>query len=264
MDQNMQQAKTYIKEGKLDQAKKLLEKITKSKFVSVEKKNAAAEQLKIIKKAKDQPKIDPKVQKIYDKSVELYAKQQYEQARKGFLSIINEEGLDVPDEKSPALYLQKIDTILVQRMQFPRPTPQQGQSAKPKPAEPKLDPEIINVAQPEQPAKPQKVEETQKAVAAAPAPAPKEKAPENQKLSLKQSYARAVVKDAVKKAQKMVEEGKYYNAKQAVEIAQNKLQKNRQCLSTDLYNQYIKTLEKLKKEIQQGRSSWLGDKALQK
>jgi len=78
------------------------------------------------------------------------------------------------------------------------------------------------------------------------------------KLKMLKSYAKAVVKDAVRKAEDFVEQGKFYKGQQAVQSAKSILNEKRALIGEELYTTYNNRLERLNKKIEKGRSQWLG------
>ncbi|MFC1677963.1 hypothetical protein ACFL3G_13005 [Planctomycetota bacterium] len=78
------------------------------------------------------------------------------------------------------------------------------------------------------------------------------------KNKVRQGYARAVVADAFGKAQKRLEEGKYYWAQKALTEAQQVLTDNQKYIGTKLSKSYKQTVIQIKAQIQKGRAQWLG------
>lgn len=81
----------------------------------------------------------------------------------------------------------------------------------------------------------------------------------SRKERLMQSYARAIVSDAVKEARTAVKEGKYYRAQAVVANANEKMAEYRSDIGEQLYNEYKQKLVDLRTEIESGRSKWLGE-----
>jgi len=80
----------------------------------------------------------------------------------------------------------------------------------------------------------------------------------NQKKKILQSYRRAVVKQAVADAKYLVNEGKFYRAQQAVELARRAVSKHRLDIGEQLFERYTAQLKELTGQIAQGRARWLG------
>ena len=77
--------------------------------------------------------------------------------------------------------------------------------------------------------------------------------------SIQYSYTRAVVADAVTKAQDYMSQGKFYKAQETVETAENVVNENRIYLGDELFRQYSQQLKELTEAISNERKKWLGD-----
>ncbi len=71
----------------------------------------------------------------------------------------------------------------------------------------------------------------------------------NRKRNILRSHTTAVVNDAVAKAQNFVSEGKFDQAKQAVEEAERIINKNQLHLGAELFEQYSRQLKQLNEQI---------------
>ena len=76
----------------------------------------------------------------------------------------------------------------------------------------------------------------------------------NRKRNILQSHTRAVVNDAVAKAQSFVSEDKFDEAKEAIETAEGIVNKNRLHLGDELFEQYSRQLRQLSEQIGQGQN----------
>ena len=75
----------------------------------------------------------------------------------------------------------------------------------------------------------------------------------NRKRNVLRSHTRAVVNDAVTKAQNYISQGDFDNAKQAVETAERTVNKNQLYLGDDILTQYTSQLKLLSDKISQGQ-----------
>lgn len=71
----------------------------------------------------------------------------------------------------------------------------------------------------------------------------------DRKGNILRSYTKAVVNDAAAKVQSYISEGSFEEAKEAIEAAKQTVNKNRQYLGNDLFQQYISQLEQLREKI---------------
>lgn len=78
------------------------------------------------------------------------------------------------------------------------------------------------------------------------------------KEKILQSYVRAVVRQAITKAQGLLNEGKFYKAQQVVETARQTMSEHRATVGEKLFGQYETRLEQLIGQITRGRARWLG------
>jgi len=86
----------------------------------------------------------------------------------------------------------------------------------------------------------------------------------NRKRNILCSHTRAVVSDAVTKAQNYVSQGDFDNAKQIIEIAERTVNKNQMYLGDDLFSQYTSQLKLLSDKINQGQQEKTQQLQLQK
>ena len=262
IDENMKKGGQLLTEGKLVEAQKCYEQAKSSPNISADKLKYIEETLKDIdQKIKQRKSV---AEQIYKDSVKLFEKEDYENARKGFLEVSREELFQAEKGESAEQYLAKIDEILVQRTEFPPVEEKKVEEAKAK-AEEGLLTEIATPTEGE--VKIEKpievigviefidVNEQPAEVAGANAVETESKP----KLSVKESYSRAVVKNAVDTADKLTKEGRFYHAKKAVEKAYNVLTANRNMIGDELYNQYKAQLKTLSDMITVDRTEWLGE-----
>jgi hypothetical protein len=80
----------------------------------------------------------------------------------------------------------------------------------------------------------------------------------DRKRKLIQSYGRAKAKDAMTNVQQLVEEGKYFPARESLEAAQRAVEENMHHLDEGIYNHYKIELMELSERIEVGRNKWLG------
>jgi len=264
VDENMKKGGLLFAEGKLPEAQMCYEQAKSSQNISADKLKYIEETLKEIdRKIKQRKKV---AGQIYKDSVKFFEKEDYENARKGFLEVSREELFQAEKGKSAEQYLAKIDAIFVQRTEFPSLEEEKIEREKAKTEESLLT-EIaaptgsdgkteesvevigvievvdVNVNEPTVDVAKVKIVETES----------------KPKLSVKESYSRAVVKNAVDTADKLAREGRFYHAQKAVEKAFNVLTANRNMIGDELYNQYKEQLKILSEMIIAGRMEWLGE-----
>lgn len=258
--ENMQKGGELFAEGKLLEAQACYEQAKNSPGISKDKLDYIEGILKEIdEKIKQRTKA---VDQICKDSVKLFEKEDYENARKGFLEVSRESLFKAEKGKSAEEYLAKIDSILVQRTEFPSLETEEAERAQ---AEESLLTEIaapvsddgeaaelmdVNAVTDVAATKKPTVDVAEaKAIEKAPKPT----------LSVKESYSRAVVKSAVDNADKLTREGRFYHANKAVEKAYNVLEANRSVIGVELYNQHKNELKVLSDMIIAGRTDWLGE-----
>ena len=215
------------KQGGLIEAKKHLDQVVNSEFLSKAERELLAEK---VKKLDDQIAIQKKeTTESYEPSVESSHAAQLEQ----------------PAETEPSLSIEAEKTEAVEEVEETEEVEVVDKS-EPLPTTEKLPSPVT--LQPEQPSVTLKPEE--------PAPTVSEGGfieVINRKRNILRSHTRAVVNDAVTKAQNYVSQGDFDNAKQEVEAAERTVNKNQMYLGDELFSQYTSQLKLLADKISQGQ-----------
>jgi len=258
VDKNMKKGGQLLAEGKLLEAQSCYEQAKRSPGIAAGKEQYIEATLKeIAQKIKERKKV---IGQVYKDSVKLFKKEDYENARKGFLEVSGDELFQAGKGKSAEQYLAKIDAILVQRTEFPSLEEEKAEKEKaiieenllteiaaPAVSEPIVE-EPVDVIEIIEVVGADDTEEI-KVVEIASKP----------KLSVKESYGRAVVKSAVDTADNLATEGRFFHAKKAVDKAYTVLSANQAVIGDELYNQYKEQLKTLSDMITAGRMEWLGE-----
>jgi len=254
--EHIQTAEELEKQGQLIKAKAHLEKVKDSEFLTEAERELVAEGLKKIDKQLDERKRE--IAELYNRSVEFYLAGQLEKAREGFIKIAKNGLLVAPAGKTAKDYVAKIDNILAQRAKLSVLTEVKPE-VKPVEEVPEAAVEAVEEELPTVEAEP--------AVVAVAEPEAAEPVTDkggyieviNRKKNILRSHTRAVVNDAVAKAQGYVNQGQFDKAKEAVETAEWTVNKNQMYLGDELFRQHILQLKQLSEEIVEGQK----EKALQ-
>ncbi len=264
--ENIEKGGQLLAEGKLLGAKACYEQAKGTEGISADQLSSVEEALKEIdEKIKQRTKA---VTQIYKESVKSFDKGDYETARKGFLEVSKDELFKAEEGKSSEEYLAKIDAILVQRTEFPVLEEKKTEDANNSKAEENLLTEVATPASSEAEKEIlvevkdvngviEVVDINESAIDIAKVEAVETAA--KPKLSVKESYSRAVVKSEVDNADKLTREGRFYHANKAVEKAYSVLEANKAMIGDELYVQYTKQLKVLSDMITAGRTEWLGE-----
>jgi tetratricopeptide (TPR) repeat protein len=221
----IQAAKELIEKGELLKAKAYLERIKESDSLTKNERRKVGESLnKLYKQIKKQQK---EISELYKRSVEFYGKGQLEKAREGFVKVARSKVSGAPEGEMAEDYLIQIDAIL-QNEAKSKEIKKEGMPAKIAAAEPvKKQDRQIEVG--------------------------------SRSKNIQHSYTKAVVEDAVNKAQNYMSQGKFYKAQETVEKAVKLVNENRIYLGDDLFTQYSQQLKELIEAISKERKKWLGD-----
>ncbi len=257
--ENMQAADELIKQGDMVKAKEKFEQIKDSELLTKEEQKQIAEGLKKTAVQLDDQK--KQIAELYNRSVELYQAGQLEKAREGFAKIARNNLLVAPEGMTAEDYLVKIDNALGKNVQPATPAPS-AEKTKPQtqePAETKQQAvqetavsEITNapekklqepVAQQAEKTVVQQVEE----------PLAIDKA--TRKMNIVRGHTKAVVDDAVAKAQSCISQGQFDKARETVEQAQRTVNENQMQLGNELFKQYDTQLKQLSEEINNGQTA---------
>lgn len=221
--EHIRTANELVERGELIKGKAHLEKVRDSEFLTEQEQGeVAAGLVKLNNQLDEQRKA---IAELYDRSVGFYLSGEFEKAREGFIKVARSGLLAAPGGKTAEDYLLKINSIL----------PRQAES------------EVIgNAGNPAEAGAGQVTKEEGDIGVI------------DRRINILRSYTRAVVKEAVAKAQNCVKEGKFYRAKEAVEAAERALNENRLRLGEEVFKQYNGELKQLGEEIVEGRKRWLG------
>ena len=257
ISETIQAADGLVKQGQIAKAKAHLEQIKDNEFLTEEQKGLVAEGLeKLNSQLKGQ---DKEISELYGRSVGLYQAGDLEKAREGFIKVAK-SGLSIgPEGKKAEDYLVRIDSILAQKA-VPSPIieiePGEG---LPELGVKDVEGELLDAgAKAAEEVKPQVVKEEQKpAVLEVPEPVTEEGSyiqAINRKRNIIRSHTRAVVNDALAKAQNYLNQGEFDKAREAVGTAERTVNKNRLDLGDELLESYSSELGQLTEKIAQGQS----------
>ena len=252
-------AEKLVSEGKIIRSMAHLENAQNNKFLTEPEHKEITKKLENLSKQLNENK--NKANKFYKYNVELYRNGQLKKAREGFIKLADCGICSAPSGKTPEDYLLKIDSVLEPKVQpapiIPERPAQSTQKVTPTTTEDTFPDIMQNIEAQKTTAEQDKSEFVDIA---------KPDVGNNinndsvvEKENIRQSYAIAVTKDAVNKAQCYAAEGKFYKAKEAVEAANLTINKNRLYLSDELVRQYQIELKQLVLEINDGRTRWLGN-----
>ncbi len=265
---HIQIAEQLIERQELIKAKAHLNKVINSPALSKNERQKVADMLKSLGRQIEQKKKE--LTELYDNSVRLYRAGQLEAARQGFIKVAANGLLTLPASKRPEDYLLKIDKALGTQLKgqflYQRNSAdiETDISSKDIVAEiedeslySKIEPGhddqfVIMTTEPV-------TNETVVLEVATPLKQQNNSLENaNHKNKVRQGYARAVVADAFGKAQKRLEEGKFYWAQKALTEAQQVLMDNQKYMGIKLITSYKEAVIQIKAEIQKGRAQWLG------
>ena len=257
--EDIQKANELIEQDRLIEARTHLEGIQDNEFLTGEERKIIAGELEKVVHQLDGRKGE--IAELYDRSVGLYRAGEMEAAREGFLKIVkiarepNLWGWAAPQGETAEDYLVKIDNILVKRLEssapvetgvvdvrgrLPKITDTPAQDTRPR---------LRIPPQPDKPARGARID------------AGRIKSPEpttdNRRRNILRSYTRAVVNDAITKAQNYRQKGEFDKAKKALEKAKGTVNKNRLELGASIFEQYSWLLERRVEEIirEQGKAA---------
>lgn len=254
--------------GRLIESRTHLEKVKDSKFLAEEERKLIVEGLRQIDVKLGEQKIE--IAELYDRSVGFYGSGRLEEAREGFIKAVESGLLAASAEKGAKDYLVKIDNILVDRAKPPvsiEAKPEEKAAEMPAVGieEPKAD-EVtlgtveeelldVEVERAEQESVEEEAEKVEKPAAVEP------EAEEvgyievvKRNRNIRRSRTKAVVNDALAKAQRHISEGEFGKAKEAVETAERTVNEYQLDLGDELFIQYSSELKQLSEKIIEDRS----------
>ncbi len=263
IEEHLKKAEQLIDQEEYIKAKAHLEKIKGSEYLTPENKTAVNNSIQLVRSKLDTKK--KKVAEIYEQSVELYEMGQYEAARDGFVEVAQSGLLVAPKGKTPEDYLIKVDSKLANQAEqvsiqeknkekavedvFDEMAGELMQEKADKPNKPSQQPEEIRSPQPEPAFQSQ---QQQMSVPKAQDDGTYIESIERKRKIIK-SHTNAVVNNAVSKAEKLIAEGKYDRAWNAVEEAQRTVNKNQYLLGEDVYKAYNQKLTNLYERVEEGK-----------
>ena len=260
----VQTANKLVEQGLFINAKAHLQKIRSSGFLTEEEQMQISKSIsKLDSKLAEQQK---EVTELYNRSVKLYNAGQLQIARTGFIEVAENGLVEAPAGHRAEEYIRRIDGVLGRTVKPLIPTEDEFMGKMGHSDGNSID--LYGIwAEPENQSEQNTVEKLNDSeVIAIAEPVTKEHSPssaENKSKTsgrnIRQSYAMAVVKDAVAKAEIYVNEGKYYRAKDAVKRAQEAVNENRGYLGEEIFKEYNLKLRLLSDQIYDGRSMWLGN-----
>ncbi|MFC1738975.1 hypothetical protein ACFL1G_08010 [Planctomycetota bacterium] len=248
-------ARQLFKEGKLIEAKQVLEQIYDSEYLT------ATQQREFALPAMQQ-QIDSAIRSrrkqanaLFESSIQAYRAVELESAKKGFAEVAESRFVPSAQRSAAEGYIERIERLLekestpligVERLLLPEPgseqpgqqRSEQGQqqptASTEKSVTARTEPEVL---------KPQtvKVEPTSQ-------PSEEEL---TRKEKLLRSYSEAVINDATEKTKSFIESGDFYKAKQALRKAGKIIEDNRKYLGEELYRKYMQQLIDLGRQMQQ-------------
>ena len=251
---HIQTANELAKQGQPIKAKAHLERARGSKFLTEEERKLITERLRKIDNQLDELKKE--TAELYNRSVDFYRDGQFKKAREGFIKVANNGLLAAPAGKTAEDYIAKIDSILGRRARPSAATKAELQDiTKPTVT---IEDELLGLkTKPAQKALPQIVLQKRKpAVAAEPVTDKGSSYLEviNRKRNILRGHTKAVVNDAVVKAQSYISQGEFDKAKEVVETAERTVHENHLHLGDYLFKQYSSQLKQLTEQIVQGQS----------
>ncbi|UCF42358.1 MAG: hypothetical protein JSV99_07050 [Planctomycetota bacterium] len=248
--EHIRKADELLKQGEPIKAKALLEQVRDSEFVTEQERELIAESLKKLEGQSDEQ--NKEAAALYDLSVEFYRAGRLEEAREGFIELTKSGILSAPVGERPEDYLVKIDSMLAERAESASLMEAKHSKQLPDNAVTIVEDELIEFK-----AEPfQRLEEEKAKLTAA----PEQEADEgdyikviNRRRNILRSHTKAVFHDVVAKAGNYISQGEFDKAKEAVETAEQTVNKNRLFLGDDIYKQYSDELGQLNGQIAQGQ-----------
>ncbi|MDD5458816.1 MAG: hypothetical protein PHF37_05445 [Phycisphaerae bacterium] len=208
-----------------------LELILENQFLTDEQLKAAREKKAVVDVKVAENK--QQVAQIYNNSIDLYNQGQYQQALEGFQQIADNPFLVAPEGQNAKDYIARINAELN------------------RPAEPVVQPEpVMNIEDQlltdETPQEPQPQAEEGNYLSTV-----------NRRIEIIRGMARAVVNDAVEKAQAFIGEQKFDQADAVIASALRTVNENQIQLGEDLYNYYSAQLRQVSGQIADARQTRL-------
>jgi tetratricopeptide (TPR) repeat protein len=243
--EQIKDANELVGRGQPGKAKSKLEKFKDSEFLTETERHKVAVVLSKLKTQLNQRTTE--ISKLYNHSVRLYLTGRLEEARQGFIEVAKSGLLMAPAGKSAEDYLVKIDNILVRRIRLSTTAQAEPQKKRPEPAVTAIEDKLLG-SQTKASSQHQQQADEQPDTASVAKPLSDSES-SNRRKSILRSYAKAVVNDAVAKAQVYMEQGQFDKAEAAIKTAGAIISKNRAHLGDKLFRQFNDKLAKLRVKI---------------
>lgn len=247
--EDIKSANKLAEQGRLTEARGHFEKIRDAAELTKEEQKLVAEGLKGVNHRLSEQKKE--IDELYKQSMDFYGKGEIEKAREGFLKIDNIlAGITVPSaetaEKTAASIPKSAVSIADEKG---------SDETTWEPVEKKEQEEqAVNESKTEDSVEAEITEEPNEfSAAGVPVPSTNEsrgiEITADRKENILRGYTKAVVTDAIAKAQSYISEGSIEEAKQAIKAAEQTVNKNREHLGDELSQQYLSQLEQLTEKI---------------
>jgi hypothetical protein len=240
-------ANELAERGQPGKTKSKLEKFKDSEFLTETERHEITEALSKLKKQLNQRTTE--ISKLYNHSVHLYLTGRLEEARQGFIEVAKSGLLVAPAGKSAEDYLVKIDNILARRIELSTAAQAEPQKKLLESTVTAIEDELLGFQTKEssqqqadeQPYKPDNTASVVRSLS--------DSESSSRRKSILQSYTKAVVDDAVAKAQDYMEQGAFKKAEAAIRAAEAIVSKNRVHLGDKLFRQFNDKLANLRAKI---------------
>ncbi len=243
-----------IKQGDIAEARSRLEAVKESRLLNDGEREIISQQIETIEsKLKAE---ETEAGELYNRSVELYHNGQLEEAREGFIEVLGSDSVPAMVKKTAGNYLLEIENTLTQKtiLSTVGEIRAEEELIELKAMEDKLDahgiengqfviqkiePVIISVVDSAEP----------KADMSVPAEEGGYIEVINRRRNVLRSHTRAVVNDAVAKAEEFLNQDQFSKAKEAVETAERIVNQNQLYLGDEFLGQYSRQLKELSARI---------------
>ena len=243
---HLQKADELIAKGELIKAKAHLKEVKNSESLSLEEyRQVAAKLKKLDSRIAGQTK---EAADLYKLSVKYYRSGEIDKARQGFIQVAGKGLLTLPQGQTAEDYLIKIDNSLLAEASLSMPV----ETITPEPVKTLPSIAIALDSSPKPVADPNDVSGV---VVVEPSGGIEA---DSHRKKLLQSYTKAVINDALAKAQNYLNQGAFNKAKEILEVAENALNKNQLELGEALFTQYNSQLQQLTEQVGKEKTRWLG------
>lgn len=253
--EHIKTADGLVARRELAKAKAYLEKVKNSESLTEEGREQIAKSIRKIDNRLNEQK--RQIAELYERSMEFYCIGEFEKAREGFAridSILAQMAKLSVSTKAQAV--EELAEATVEAVEDETVDVEAGAVEKAEPEVPLIQSGAANsvlvaVAEPElgEPnvAKPKVTEPVTDDRGSI-------EVTTNRKRNVLRSYIRAVVSDALSRAQIYVSRGQFDKAKKAIETAEQTVKENRLLLGDDLFRRYSSELKQVAEKIVQGKS----------